>query len=79
MEWIDTPGELSAVVAIASVALGGLMWVVRAEIRKVLAQMKPNGGSSVADAIARIEVDVREIRANQQAHMEYHLEKEQHP
>lgn len=76
MEWIDTPGELSAVVGIATVILGGLMWVVRAEVRKLTAEAKPNGGKSLADVLARIETDVREIRANQQAHMEYHLEKE---
>jgi hypothetical protein len=78
MEWIDTPGELSAVIGIATVVLGGLMWVVRAEVRKVSAEAKPNGGKSLADVLGRIEKDVREIRANQQAHLEYHLERE-HP
>jgi hypothetical protein len=76
MEWIDTPGELSAVIGIATVVLGGLMWVVRAEVRKVSAEAKPNGGKSLADVLGRIEKDVREIRANQQAHLEYHLERE---
>lgn len=80
-EWIDTPGEVLAVLSIIAIVLGGLLWLIKA-VGSLQKQTQPNGGSSLRDAFDRLErsvgdihTDVREIRANQQAHMNWHLDR----
>jgi hypothetical protein len=42
-------------VAIVTTLLGGLIWVVNMQVRSLLAEHKPNGGSSMKDQLDRIE------------------------
>ena len=79
-EWLDTPGELLVIVSIAGAILGGLMWVIRAQTA-LGREMKPNGGSSIRDALNRIEAgqveiktDVREVRARIAGHIDWHMD-----
>lgn len=78
-EWVDTPGEVLAVLSIVALVIGAIMWLIKA-VGSLQRQTQPNGGSSLRDAFDRLEqnlegvhADVREIRANQQAHMDWHL------
>lgn len=78
-EWVDTPGEVLAVLSIAAIVIGALMWLIKA-VGSLQKQTQPNGGSSLRDAIVDLErsvhdihTDVREIRTNQQEHMTWHL------
>lgn len=78
-EWIDTPGEVLAVLSIVAIVLGGLLWLIKA-VGSLQKQTQPHGGSSLRTALARLEknlhdvhIDVREIRSNQQEHMNWHL------
>ena len=62
-------------VAIVTTLLGGLLWVVKAQVATLQADIKPNGGASSRDQLTRIELDVREIRGKVDDHIEWHLEK----
>ena len=79
-EWIDSPAELLVIVSIAGAFMGGLMWLIRAQTA-LGREMKPNGGSSIRDALNRIEAgqveiktDVREVRARIDGHIDWHMD-----
>ena len=79
-DWLDSPGDVLVALTIASLLLGGLAWVIRA-VSALQRQTLPNGGSSLRDAFDRLEAsvgemhtDVREIRAAQTRHTDWHLE-----
>lgn len=81
-EWLDSPADVLVALTIASLLLGGLAWVIRA-VSALQRQTRPNGGSSLRDAFDRLEaslveihIDVREIRAAQTRHTDWHLEHE---
>ena len=78
-EWLDTPGEALVIISIAGAILGGLTWVIRAQ-SALGREMKPNGGTSIRDALTRIELsqaeiktDVREVRARIDGHIDWHM------
>jgi len=82
------PGYIAVIVTVILAVLAGGMYVIRAEVMKgnVTAtaaheEMIPNHGSSLRDAVDRLEArlssvhaDVREIRANQKDHLDWHME-----
>jgi hypothetical protein len=45
---------VATVTAIATAILGGLLWLIRAQVA-VLREFKPNGGQSIRDQLNRIE------------------------
>ena len=62
-------------VAIVTALLGGLMWVVKAQVTSMQKEFKPNGGNSVRDTLNEIRTDVREVRGKVDDHIEWHLDK----
>lgn len=69
-EWLDTPQEAFTILSLFTIVLSGLVWLIRAQIVQ-MRELKPNHGSSMRDAIDRIErvineqhIDIREIRAD---------------
>ena len=79
-EWIDTPTEALVIMSIVGALMGGLTWVIRAQTA-LGREMKPNGGSSIRDALNRIEAgqaeiktDVREVRARIDGHIDWHMD-----
>jgi len=52
-----------AFVGLAVALLAGLSWIIRAQI-SMSKQFTPNGGSSLRDAINRLEADARDMRAD---------------
>ena len=72
------PAEIIAIVvgvfAILSAILGGLMWVIRAQI-SMNREFKPNGGSSTRDTLNEIRTDVREIRGKLDDHIDWHMDR----
>lgn len=69
-EWLDTPQEAFTILSLFTIVLSGLVWLIRAQIAQ-MRELKPNHGSSMRDAIDRIEkmmneqhIDIREIRAD---------------
>jgi len=59
--------EIVAIIAIISAVLGVLIWVIDHRVSRVLHEVKPNNGSSMRDAVDRIERKV-------DRHLEWHLE-----
>lgn len=78
MEWIDTPGEISAVLGIGSLLIASLFWVVQARVNQVLHETKPNSGSSMRDVLMTkldsIETQLRSVERKIDHHIEWHLE-----
>ena len=57
--------------AIAAPVLGGLLWLIKAQI-SLSREFKPNGGSSTKDALNRIESDVPGLRERMDNHIDNH-------
>jgi hypothetical protein len=70
-------GEIISLVAVSlsimTAVLGGLMWVIKAQVHSLAQDMKPNGGSSTKDQLNRIERDVIEVRHKVDDHITWHL------
>ena len=62
------------VVALLSAILGGLVWVIRAQLA-MTREFKPNGGSSTRDSLNRIETDLRDIRGKLDDHIDWHMDR----
>ena len=62
-------------VAIVTTLLGGLIWIVNMQVRSLLAEHKPNGGSSMKDQLNRIESDVNKVSSKVDDHITWHLDK----
>ena len=54
-EWIDTPQELLTILTIAATVLTGISWVIRSQVKSMMNELTPNHGSSLRDAVDRIE------------------------
>lgn len=72
---------LIAVVAVITLLRKWLLGRLIADIESIQKELRPNGGSSVRDAIDRIaakqseiQVDVREVRTRVDDHITWHLE-----
>ena len=70
-------GEIISLVAVSlsivTAVLGGLMWVVKAQVTSMRKDMQPNGGNSTKDQLNRIERDVIEVRHKVDDHITWHL------
>jgi hypothetical protein len=70
-------GEIISLVAVSlsivTAVLGGLMWVVKAQVTSMRKDLQPNGGSSTKDQLNRIERDVIEVRHKVDDHITWHL------
>lgn len=62
-EWIDSPAEALTILSIAGVLLAALLWLIKAQIAQ-MKELKPNHGSSMRDAIDRMEAALREIKSD---------------
>ena len=72
-----TTGEIISLVAVSlsivTAVLGGLMWVIKAQVTSMRRDLQPNGGSSTKDQLNRIERDVSEVRHKVDDHITWHL------
>jgi len=66
-------GIVVACISILTVILGGMLWLIRAQVA-MQREFKPNGGSSTRDSLNRIEKDVREIRGKLDDHIDWHMD-----
>ena len=57
-----TVEEYLPFVAVSATLLAGLSWIIRAQI-SMSKQFTPNGGTSLRDAVNRLERDAQEMRA----------------
>lgn len=66
-DWIDTPNEFMAVLSILGVVIAVIVFIVDSRVNRMYREMKPNGGSSLRDAVDRIEKKI-------DSHIQWHLE-----
>jgi len=66
-------GIVVACISILTAILGGMLWLIRAQVA-MQREFKPNGGSSTRDSLNRIEKDVREIRGKLDDHIDWHMD-----
>jgi hypothetical protein len=70
-------GEIISLVAVSlsivTALLGGLLWVVKAQVQAMRKDLQPNGGTSTKDQLNRIESDIREVRSKVDDHITWHL------
>jgi len=69
----DSPADLVPVTILLTAVLGGILWLIRAQIA-LHKSFQPNGGTSVKDQLNRIEDDVRDVRAKIDDHVAWHLD-----
>lgn len=67
-DWLDTPGEIVAIIAIATGIFGALFWLIDVRVGRVLHEVTPNSGKSLRDAVDRIETKL-------DTHIQWHLER----
>jgi len=67
----DQPADLVPIILIGSAILGGLLWLIKAQL-SMQKEFRPNGGSSMRDAMNRIEKDVRDVRYRMDKHIDNH-------
>ena len=69
----DSPADLVPVTILLTAVLGGIAWLIRAQIA-LHRSFQPNGGTSVKDQLNRIEDDVRDVRSKIDDHVAWHLD-----
>jgi len=67
-------GLTVGVLAILSAVLGGLVWLIRANMA-MQKEFKPNGGTSTRDSLNRIEQDLRHIQGKLDDHIDWHMDR----
>jgi len=72
-DWADTPGEFLTILSIVAVVMSGVLWLIRAQVAQ-MKELRPNGGSSLRDAINRIEDRQMKIQDKIDNHIVWHLE-----
>lgn len=65
-DWLDTPADAVVVLTLFSILMGGLVWLIKAQV-SMQKEFKPNGGASTRDQLNRIEQKIDN-------HIHWHLE-----
>jgi len=63
--------DLIPLVVIGSAILGGVLWLIRAQVH-MSKEFKPNGGATMRDSMNHIEKDMREVRGRLDQHIDTH-------
>jgi hypothetical protein len=71
-------GEIISLVAVSlsivTALLGGLLWIVKAQVQAMRKDLQPNGGTSTKDQLNRIESDIRDVRHKVDDHITWHVD-----
>jgi len=70
----DNPGTVLAVLSIAGLLISALIFVIDSRINRMYRELKPNGGSSLRDAVDRQAVALDRIEQKIDSHIVWHLE-----
>jgi hypothetical protein len=68
---LSQPQDLVPLVIIAAALLSGLLWIIKGQ-SAMSREFRPNGGSSMKDAVNRIEKDLRDVRYRMDKHIDNH-------
>jgi hypothetical protein len=56
-----SPSDIAGVATAASIVIGSFIGLVRWLVKHYLAELKPNGGGSMNDRLARVETQIDQI------------------
>jgi hypothetical protein len=68
---INNVSDLLPILAVGSMVLAALIWIIRAQL-SMEKQFKPNGGSSLRDSIDRLERNDNYLRDRLDQHIDQH-------
>lgn len=68
---LSQPQDLVPLIIIAGALLSGLLWIIKSQ-SAMSREFRPNGGSSMKDAVNRIEKDIRDVRFRMDQHIDNH-------
>jgi hypothetical protein len=68
---IESFNDILPILGIMSVVLGGIIWIIKAQI-SMSKEFKPNHGGSLRDSVDRLERDTRDIRSRVDQHIDTH-------
>lgn len=72
-QWLNDLHDVPILLAIGGAFLTILMWVIKREVGAVKHEMFPNSGSSLRDAVDRIEQKMDSAEKKLDGHIEWHL------
>lgn len=75
IDWVNSPAEILTVLSIAAIVVAALMWLIKA-VQAIQHETKPNSGSSMRDAIDRIERTVDKLNDKLDGHIDWHMDRE---
>lgn len=75
VDWVNSPAEILTVLSIAAIVVAALMWLIKA-VQAIQHETKPNSGSSMRDAIDRIERTVDKLNDKLDGHIDWHMDRE---
>lgn len=75
VDWVNSPAEILTVLSIAAMVLAALMWLIKA-VQAIQHETKPNSGTSMRDAIDRIERTVEKLNDKLDGHIDWHMDRE---
>jgi len=75
VDWVNSPAEILTILSIAAMVLAALMWLIKA-VQAIQHETKPNSGSSMRDAIDRIERTVDKLNDKLDGHIDWHMDRE---
>jgi len=72
-DWADSAQDWEAIIAVIAAVGAVIAYLIRAEIRK---QFTPNHGTSLRDAVDRIEQHVLRVEGKVDGHIDWHMDRE---
>ena len=75
IDWGNSPAEILTILSIAEIVCAALMWLIKA-VQAIQHETKPNSGSSMRDAIDRIERTVDKLNDKLDGHIDWHMDRE---
>lgn len=75
IDWVNSPAEILTILSIAAMMIAALMWLIKA-VQAIQHETKPNSGSSMRDAIDRIERTVDKLNDKLDGHIDWHMDRE---
>ena len=75
IDWVNSPAEILTILSIAAIVFAALMWLIKA-VQAIQHETKPNSGSSMRDAIDRIERTVDKLNDKLDGHIDWHMDRE---
>lgn len=91
--WFDEATDIPVAITIATAFFTGIFWVINQKMTAIKAEMQPNHGSSMRDAVDRLEIGMAEVKTvtkeahavalrveqRQNDHLEWHLTHKETP